>query len=74
MWHFEGLLDTPNVFTIDVGYQGLSGVDHGQCCISPHWYVIDDSQEEDWSQYTALWHSGCDSYFFRALSMYYYSL
>ena len=38
------------------------------------WHVIHESQEEDWSQYTALWHSRCNSCFFRAFTIYYYPL
>ena len=38
------------------------------------WHVIDESQDEDWSQYTALWYSGCDSFFFRSFTTYYYPL
>ena len=38
------------------------------------WHVVDKRQEEDWSQYTSLWLSGCNSCFFRAFAIYYYPL
>ena len=38
------------------------------------WHVIDEIQEEDWSQYTALWHSRCDSCFLRPFTIYYTTL
>ena len=37
-------------------------------------YAIDEGQEEVWYQYTALLYSGCNSYFFRAFTIYYYPL
>ena len=38
------------------------------------WHVVDELQEEDWSQCTSLWHSRCDSCFFKAFTIYYYPL